>query len=349
MNKWLGLILLGIYPMHSYAIENGTSVAWDSYNNDDIIKLYSADEKNACSGTLIAGKYILTAAHCVIEHDGNHNIISKIKTAREQQYQIVEPNAHLDYGIEESNWHDLAFAELSHSVDTTRIHFFANLTKNVFVDEAPIRIFGFGSTKEYLHYADFTMTDLGKNPDDRLDGKMVTQAHTIYGDSGAAWLSDDRIVAVHKGSAHYTDGHRETYSTNLSNSDSSNFILETINGWHYPTLAYTSNGKGTITVQSLHRGPITDSATFSGDVQIVGGTCYDGHSVTPYETCTYEIESSGGQGSIVLGQASDGTDEIIHINKPMPTSNDAEGGSLGVFGLLLLSGFGFIRKKRHHG
>ncbi|MFA1563245.1 trypsin-like serine protease [Aliivibrio fischeri] len=347
MNKWLGLILLGAYPIHSYAIENGTSMAWNNYNNDDIIKLYSADEKRNCSGTLIAGKYTLTAAHCVERSD----LISKIKTARGQQYQIVTNNIHPSYDATiDNSYPDFALTELEHSIDATHIHFFADLTKDNFIDKAPIRIFGFGGTEENLHYADLTMTDLIGGNAKRLDGQFINKGNSTGGDSGGAWVNKNgRIVATHKGGKLFDDGRRETYSTNLSNSDSSNFILETINGWHYPTLAYTSNGKGTITVQSLHRGPITDSATFSGDVQIVGGTCYDGHSVTPYETCTYEIESSGGQGSIVLGQASDGTDEIIHINKPMPTSNDAEGGSLGVFGLLLLSGFGFIRKKRHHG
>ncbi|WP_141677103.1 trypsin-like serine protease [Aliivibrio fischeri] len=346
MNKWLGLILLGAYPIHSYAIENGTSMAWNNYHNDDIIKLYSADEKRNCSGTLIAGKYTLTAAHCVERSD----LISKIKTAHGLQYQIVTNNIHPSYDATiDNSYPDYALTKLDHSVDAARIHFFADLTINPFVEDAPLKVFGFGGTGEKLNYADFTMTELVGGDAARLDGKMVNASHTTGGDSGGAWLdSNDRIIATHKGGGTpYTDGHRETHSTNLHFSQA--FILDTINGWHYPTLAYTSNGKATITVQSLHRGPITDSATFSGDVQIVGGTCYDGHSVTPYETCTYEIESSGGQGSIVLGQASDGTDEIIRINKPMPTSNGKEGGSLDAFGLLLLSGFGFIRKKRHHG
>ncbi|MFA1563227.1 trypsin-like serine protease [Aliivibrio fischeri] len=359
MNKWLGLILISVYPIHSYAIENGTSVAWDNYNNDDIIKLYSADEKNACSGTLIAGKYALTAAHCVVEQSGNHNIISKIKTARGQQHHIIHNNVSSGYDVEEdevgASYPDFALTELEHFVDATHIHFFADLTINPFAEGDSIKVFGFGGTGEKLNYADFTMTELGGGSLERLDGEMVNTSHTYWGDSGAAWLnSNNRIVAAHKGSGEYGLGAittRETYGTNLFYSR--DFILNTINGWHYPTLAYTSNGKGTITVQSLHSaayGTVNDIAYTTGDdVQIVGGTCTTMTNIKPFATCTYEIESSGGQGSIVLGQASDGTDEIIRINKPMPTSNDDEGGSLGAFGLLLLSGFGFIRKKRHHG
>ncbi len=141
MNKWLGLILISVYPMHSYAIENGTSVAWDNYNNDDIIKLYSADEERNCSGTLIAGKYTLTAAHCVERSD----LISKIKTARGQQYQIVTNNIHPSYDATiDNSYPDYALTELEHTVDATHIHFFADLTTNPFIEGNSIKVFGFG-------------------------------------------------------------------------------------------------------------------------------------------------------------------------------------------------------------
>ena len=116
----------------------------------------------------------------------------------------------------------------------------------------------------------------------------------------------------------------------------------TINGWHYPTLANTSNGSATIKVQSLHVSPTIDVAYTSGDATITNRKCLNNIDVQPFQTCTYTIESQG-TGTLHLSDS-----ESITINKPAPTpesSGGDSGGSLGFLSLIGLFSLGLIRKK----
>jgi hypothetical protein len=173
------------------------------------------------------------------------------------------------------------------------------------------------------------------------------KGHLYAGDSGGAVLNQyNEIVAVNNSTSTWDfDGENETnehsaFSANLS--ESKGFILETINGWHYPTLANTSNGVATIKIQSLHVNPTVDSAYTSGDATITGGTCTTMNSVSAFQTCTYTIESQGGEGQLILSD-----NEVININKPTvtPNSGGSDGGSLGFLSIIGLLGLGFIRKK----
>ena len=334
------------FSFNALAIENGVSVNWN--DNTDFLKLYSSDEYNSCTGTLVAGKYALTAAHCLL----NGEPMTTITSASGQKANIITPNTHPAYYDNDNgnngNWHDVAVSELNHYVETQQIHFFADLTTTPLQVDEGVRVFGFGGTYEELNYARFIVTNEKPEEDSVFADMIATGGNTTGGDSGGPWLQNGDIVSIHKGSKDSTIDPRTTYSTNLEYS--SPFILKTVNGWHYPTLAKTSNGSATITVQSLHQTTVTDSAHTSGDVQIVGGTCFDGHTITAYEKCTYVIESQGGEGRLILGRS----DEVIQINKPVPVidngsndsgSGESDGGSFGLFGLLSLLGFGFYRRK----
>lgn len=341
MKKITFSLVVVALSFNAFAIENGTSVNWNEYN--DFLKLYSSDKAESCSGTLIAGKYVLTAAHCLMN---SRNPIAQIKNATGQEINIIAKNTHPDYYNNENggtgNWHDVAISELSNYVDTQQIHFFADLTKNTIKLNDNLRVFGFGRTYEELNYADFTMIDIGKELDS-VYGKMIDKGNTAPGDSGGAWLKNNAIVSVHKGSKTSTHYPLETYSTNLHYSNE--FIREKVDGWHYPTLANTSNGKATITVQSLHLNSYSDAAYESGDVFITGGTCRNATNIQPFSICTYEVESQGGVGTLHLSDS-----ESIIINKPAPTiipesGGGDSGGSLGILSLFALIGLGFCRRK----
>ena len=327
----IALLMAGL-SFNAVAIENGTSVNWNHY--DDMTKLYSTDNVQTCSGTLIAGKFILTAAHCLQE-----NPTIRVKSATGKQYDIITENTHPDYDTFNGNWHDVAISELNQSIDTKNVHFFADLINDTVNEGNTLRVFGFGATEEKLNYANFTMINLGVNPQDRLDGKFINQGNTIGGDSGGAWLNNlNKIVATHNG-GHGEYAGRQTYSTNLHYSNQ--FILDTVNGWHYPTLANTSNGSVTIKVQSLHdplSGQVNDMAYTSGNATITGGTCFKASDIQAFSTCTYIVESQG-TGTLHLSDS-----ESITINTESSGGGDS-GGSLGFLSLIGLFGLGFIRHK----
>ncbi|GEK15409.1 S1 family peptidase [Aliivibrio fischeri] len=349
----LALLMAGL-SFNALAIEGGTSVNWNDY--DDMVKLYSTDNAQTCSGTVIAGKFILTAAHCLTPE----NPMTQVKPATGHSLDIVAQNTHPDFNLLNKNWHDVAVSELNQPINAKNVHFFADLTKDTVKEDDALRVFGFGATGEQLNYAKLTMIDTGKNPQDRLDGKVITNGagditggHTIGGDSGGAWLDkNNTIVATHSGGSWMGDANgnstRETYSTNLHYSK--DFILEKVNGWHYPTLAYeTSDGKVTIKVQSLHNsvvdGPVNQAPYTSGDLPAeIGGTCLGMNDIKPFQTCTYIIESQGGIGTLHLSDS-----ESIAINKPIPTPESGggdSGGSLGFFSLIALFGLGFVRNSK---
>ena len=321
---------------NALAIENGTSVSWNNY--DDIVKAYNNDKSSECSGTVIAGKFVLTAAHCVAD---SVTTMSNVQLSPNHNVNISSFTAHTNYipDTDDYTGYDVAVITLAQSASTRNVHFFADLTKDTVKVNDPLFLFGFGRTNLNLNYASFTMVNLNKNPADRLDGKQINASKSTGGDSGGPWLNNKQeIVSVHKGSSSFTDGRTETYSTNLFYLD--DFILKEINGWHYPTLANTSNGSTTIKVQSLHdplSGQINDIAYTSGEAIITGGTCFQASDIQPFSTCTYTVE---GTGTLHLSDS-----ESITI-KPAPESGGGDsGGSLGFLSLIGLLGLGLIRKK----
>ena len=307
---------------NAYAVTNGTSVNWNDYQ--DMVEM-------SCTGTIIAGKFILTAAHCSNDdyiRFSDNTTTSSIARA-DHKYSSLS-GAQVDVSL----W------TLPTNRNITNIHYFADLNnKNLVANNEKLRLFGFGSTSyndNPLHYATVKASFDSIRPQ-VIDGNPIGQGSGIDGDSGGAWLNkDNQIIAINKSIIGNDDGTTTTFGTNLHYAK--DLILETINGWHYPTLANTSNGVATIKIQSLHVNSIIDTAYTSGDATITGGTCTTMSSVSAFQTCTYIIESQGGIGTIHLSDS-----ESIAI---IPTPESGGGGSLGFFSLIALFGLGFVRNRK---
>ena len=317
-------LLLALFSTSSYAVIDGTRVDWAIM--DDMVDMN-------CSGTIIAGKYVLTAAHC----EGGSAVSTANATVQVSQDNMLN---HPDW--DSSGWqHDVSFWTLPELASTHSIHFFADLTTDPVTQGDTVYLFGFGGDTS-LAYAAMNI-DMS-NPEDatKLRYKTIYTGNGLLygGDSGGAVLNKNKeIVAVNNAIAGL-DGDDSAFSANLSKSK--DFILKTINGWHYPTLANTSNGSATITVQSLHVNEYSDTAYESGNTIITGGTCRNATNIQPFSTCTYIVESQGA-GTLHLSDS-----ESITINKPVPTSDSSggdSGGSLGFLSLIGLLGLGFIRRK----
>ncbi|EHV5557734.1 trypsin-like serine protease [Vibrio parahaemolyticus] len=343
----LSLIALSLFSLSSYAVENGTPVDWS--RQDNTVRLESSNNANMyCTATLISGSYALTAAHCL---DGNE--IDHIDTASNNTLQISQQLIHPNY-VENGGFstEDIGIVKVEHQVDYHNIQF---LSIDEHIKGESITIAGFGDTIETLNSANFTFSHYYPNPSAPdnpfvVYADMVNDSHTTGGDSGSAWVNEsDEIMAIHKGSIvvnGWEDTYRETYGTDIQ--AVKDFITDNIDAWHYPTLVDTDR-KTTITVQSLHRDGIVDTAYVDGDVTLNSdeSTCmtHDG-LIEPFEKCTYVIESTGSEGALYLSDS-----EVIHINKPVESTDggqddpDDSGGSMGFWSLLLL---GTTMLRRRH-
>ncbi|ENP0852060.1 trypsin-like serine protease [Vibrio parahaemolyticus] len=338
----LSLIALSLLSASSYAVENGTPVDWQQYN--DAVRLENPTGGN-CTATLISGHYAITAGHC-LEETGIDRLITNDGNTISLSNQWISPEYTDEYGRRAK---DVGIIRVNDPVDYRHIQFL-NIDEQS--EGEPMVIRGFGGTVDSLNQADFTFSHYNYADLYYVYADTVNESHTTGGDSGAAWTinkdSNEEIIAIHRGSAHFTTGERETYGTTIQSVQ--DFITETIDGWHYPTLADTdTDGKATITIQSLHQDGVVDTA-WGDNVTIIGGTCLDG-LIKPFDKCTYDIESDGTQGELYLTD-----NEVIHINKPIEntgggdggnnnTDNDDSGGSMGFWPLLLL-GIATLRRKR---
>ncbi|WP_299143293.1 trypsin-like serine protease [uncultured Vibrio sp.] len=332
----LSLISLALLTSSAWGVENGTPVDWAA--QDNAVRLDNTSNAGVyCTATLVAGRYALTAAHCLDEG------LDTVVTASSHTIPFTQFDKHPNYVFTGGfSSEDVGIVTLDNAVDYSAIQFF-NIDDRV--EGESISIAGFGGTIETLNAVDLTFSHYSPNDNYRfvLYADVVVEAsHTTKGDSGSAWVNHaNEIMAIHKGSNPY-GGARETYGTDIQAVQ--DFLTENIDAWHYPTLAKV-NGRTTITVQSLHLSGITDTAYTDGNITLISGdsTCVTEGLIAPFEQCTYVIEgNSGEEGHLYLSDS-----QVIHINKPEQNNapDSGSGASLGFLSLFGLALFGRLRRK----
>jgi hypothetical protein len=282
---------------------------------------------------------VLTAAHCLEESE-----LDSFTTSTLDNYpasnRIAHPNYFEDDGFSSE---DAGLVIVDTPIDYKAFQLF-NIQEHK--EGEAITVMGFGGTIDTLNAVSLTFSHYHWSYDFSMYSDVVSiDSHTTTGDSGSAWIINDEIIAVHKGSIfNSSTNERPTYGTDIRALQE--FLTSNIDGWHYPTLA-DANGKTTITVQSLHQNDVTDSAYTEGDATLLASesTCMSKNVISPFEQCTYVIESNGGEGKLFLSDS-----ESIHINKPQDNSGGGNnssgdsGGSMGIWALMLL-GFANLRRK----
>ena len=330
---WIGVLTAGLCS-NAWAVIDGEPIDWQSHDN--------TVEISKCTGTRIGGVFVLTAAHC------ETNVgLTWIKDAYHGEYQYIVESVYLHPNyVPNYISEDVALAKLSTPTDYAHIQFLADLSAPTYVQDAQFTMDGFGGlNNQPPARATFKLYYNVQNYPSHIEGMQVNGSYSAGGDSGAAWVNTNNdIIATHTG-ASSSGNVGEDHTHIIGGTDlhyAADFILDTVNGWHYPTIA-TAKGRTTIEVQSLHRGGAVDTAYTSGDATIVAeeSSCLTG-TIAPFERCTYVIDSGGGKGTLHLSDT-----ESVRLNSASAggSSGGDSGGSAGWATLLALFGCWHARRK----
>ncbi|HDS1208442.1 TPA: trypsin-like serine protease [Shewanella algae] len=316
--KICSIAILPLISLNAFAAQDGNAVSWE--DSDGTVYM-------ECTGTVIGGRWVLTAAHC------EDKASLGVDTFRNGKVSIKNVVNHPDYHPDLKR--DIAVWELAAPVD---VYSFNPLSIGNISEGAVVEFNGFGGSFPVLNAVSLEVGASVESAPYRLVTNDIGKGYAIPGDSGAAYYSNGKIVGVLRG-----------IEGGIRLEGNSQFILNAVNAWNYPTRAETNGaGEVEITVQSLHSDTVVDNASTSGDATIVGGTCL-GEQVEPFETCTYVVSSNGFEGQL----KSDGLSVTLNKGKTKPIppqpepDGESSGGSFGWFSLACCAMLAWFRREKH--
>ncbi|MGL6352183.1 MAG: trypsin-like serine protease [Aeromonas sp.] len=320
MNKTLlaSALLLALSP--AYAVTNGVSF--------DEPAFVSISDK--CSGTVLAGNWVLSAAHCPLDSG------SLVRNEGGQTATVVERVVHsYSYG---GNTFDMMLLKLDRAMPSV---YLVNTVAPA-VDSSQM-LAGFSNE----HGGDLQRTsakamEMAFDFEEDAVFKLTTDTgHSTPGDSGGPCYNEQGIwgTVISKGNC-----------SAIFAAKTKTWLLESINSWSYPA-EVKGEGSVTIKVQSLHQNPEGDvfTPTALNGLEIESNSCEINSVVPPFGICDVVVKGSG--------QLSLGGDNLIEVNKPVvvppqPEENGGNGGGDsggGAAGWLALLGLGalVVRRRPH--
>ncbi|MCD9504062.1 trypsin-like serine protease [Photobacterium phosphoreum] len=342
--SFLALSITSLFSISSYAVEGGTSISWKEHP-------YLVESQ--CTGTVLAGKYVLLAGHCADSVESPFPRL--VNFADGSNVMPIYRNTLYKPELPASKFADIALWTLPKSASMDKVVFIDDLNNAVNVpqlnDEVTIMGFGQNDSTPRLEKITNSITST-LYPEIYIYGH-ATQ-HTIQGDSGApVFNAANRIISTiysGSGSNNTATGLYEQNGVNLR--FVKDWLLTGINAWHSPTeLKFT--GSKTIEIQSLHVNPTNladrqnTGILTTGDINVTGGTCVTDGDVAPFGTCTLELQAGNNEGHVQLEDGNTITINRTPEPKPEPQpqpEGGKSGGSMGWLGLLGLLAFAFKRK-----
>ena len=326
------LAIIGLTSASAHAIVGGTSVDESLYQQ---YVTYTAGNQR-CSGTIVGGKYILSAAHCM----------TNAKTGNIKDQRLIKFTTNPDDLL--SRGFDIAIATIEEQYKTPTITFLSDLHV---LDNERADVFGWSTG--VLKHAIMQTNSINQSIPQVLYLSDIGEGYTERGDSGSPVLINNNIISVHSGSSRTVDTPNEAEGSRIESSR--DFILSSINDWHSPTeLKFT--GAQTLEIQSLHvknenlAERWNANTLTTGKVTVTGGTCVT-DTIAPFGTCTLDVTADAGEGTIKLTD-----NNIVTINRAAvvepdtggstdkDNNNSGGGGSLGWLTLLALLPLAWRRK-----
>jgi len=350
MNKTLlaSALLLALSPAH--AITNG-----EHFNEPAFVQVSGL---KSCSGTVIAGKWVISAAHCQEFPEGMVGALVRNTDGVRSSVSSVSKHPGRTFGNGGSSREfDIVLFELSSTMPSS---FMINPNQPNQGDVEQIAGFSswHGGNLKRTNTKAFGLELVGEPQEEvagsyRLlsDKRIEGEGWSEPGDSGGACYNKQGVWGVIMGAAlldNYENLQQELIWQNGCNGifhpDTKAWLLESINSWSHATVVKGS-GNLTVQVQSLHQAPEVLNPVAEGGLQLVSNSC-ERDQVQPFGRCEVVVN---GAGQLRIGEG------VIEVNAkeevpPQPEGNGGGGDSGGgAAGWLALLGLGALVARRRRG
>jgi len=319
-------MMAAVSPAH--AIWQGEAI--NPVENSHIVKLQS------CTGTVIGNKFVLTAGHCG-DGAGTSVVDGNNKTA-----QVTKTHFNPLFDSSVARVYDVALWEISSPLTS------GYLSNNEPAKDAITSIAGWeGGSLKKADLKAIGQVDPMWSEDafemiyDPANG--VGTGMSRPGDSGGPCFDASGVWGTIQGAGGQGDGTYLQVCQRITNPNTKQWILETVNSWSYP-LELKGDGVINFKVQSVHANSEVFAPSVDGSLEIVSNSCTSG-TVDPLAVCNIAVK---GKGKLYIT-----SQDVIEVNKqieppqpPTPEENGGGGGggSTGPLMLGMMAVAAFLRR-----